>query len=334
MTRPPTSDEAAQFSRLMQGHIAMRLLLMAGRIGLIKLLADGPLHAEELAELTGLSSQVMPRILRAMSSIGVLEVKADGRYVGTGMLGMIDMLLAPGFDESSYIAWGHADHTLRTGEPAWDQVFGKPFYDSLDPNQLEAFNVWNTRATVASPPIAAMSFWSKYREIVDVGGGQGALIADILAANPGMKGHLLDRPESLRDAPVILQQRKVSDRCVIQPGNFFQEVPKGGDAYILSRVLLNWNDEKCLAILESIANATEEGATLVVIDLIIPPVDHPAYCFAVMNDLNLLVNFGGATRSESELRKLIEMAPFRVTHVEIFKPPSLIGIIIAQRKSL
>ncbi len=333
MPRPPTPDEAALFTRLGQGHVAMRLLLMAGRLGLVRLLADGPRGAADLAAATGSSPAVMPRMLRAMAALGIIEAQADGRFAGTGVLDLIDVLLVPGFDETSYTAWEHAGHSLRTGEPAWDQVFGKSFFDSLDAGQSDAFDLWNTATAASLAPIAAMEFWSDFHHVVDVGGGQGRLLAEILAANPDMEGQLLDRPESLRRSPELLERRGVADRCRLVPGSFFDEVPKGGDAYLLSRVLLNWNDEKCVAILDTIGRAAEAGSTLVVVDLLIPPPDHPAYCFAVVNDLNLLVGFGGGSRSESEWRRLIETGPFRVTGVEMSPPPSMMGVIFAVREA-
>ncbi len=326
---PPSSLD---MFTLGQGFMLSQALLTVGRLGIGKLVADGPRTSQELAEATKTHEPTLYRFLRALAAVGVFE-HLDGRRFGpTALSNHFDMLLVAPTDERSYQAWGHASHALQQGEPTWSQAHGKSIYGFLDesPEELATFSQWNTKTAEEwlAPLIDAYSF-SEAKTLIDVGGGEGQFISAILKANSHLSGILFDQPGVVQGALPHLQAAGVVQRCEVIGGSFFETIPSGGDIYVVSRVLLNWDEDKSIEILNNIHRAMNGQGKLLVVDFLIPDPDHPSYQTLVFNDLNLLVVFGGANRTETEWRQLIERTPFSVSQVIPAPPPSLLSIIEA-----
>jgi hypothetical protein len=164
---------------------------------------------------------------------------------------------------------------------------------------------------------------------VDVGGGQGVLLAAILQANPGMRGILFDLPHVLESAKRVMEAAGVGDRCEIVPGDFFASVPVGGDAYILKWVLLDWEAEDALTILRNCHRAMQAHGKLLGVEMLIPPGNAP-FAGKVI-DLGILVSVLGRHRTEAEYRGLLSAAGFTLSRVIPTQSPRQISILESVR---
>jgi predicted O-methyltransferase YrrM len=175
--------------------------------------------------------------------------------------------------------------------------------------------------------------FSPCRTVVDVGGGYGALLAAILGATPGLRGILLDRPEVVEGATRHLAAAGVLDRCAVVGGDMFTAVPSGGDAYVFSRVLHDWDDERATVALRHCRRVIEPRGTLLVIEEVILPGDAP--CTGKLIDLTMLVGPGGQERTEAEYRALYRAAGFALTQVipTQSRMSLLVGIPCAAREA-
>ena len=152
--------------------------------------------------------------------------------------------------------------------------------------------------------------FSRFGTLVDVGGGNGALLADVLASNPALRGVLFDQAHVVAGADQVLEAAGVADRCRIESGNFFEAVPEGGDAYLLKSIIHDWEDEDSSAILRVVRAAMSEGATLLVVER--EPGAPNEDARAKFSDLNMLVGPGGRERTQDEYASLFESTGFRL----------------------
>lgn len=162
--------------------------------------------------------------------------------------------------------------------------------------------------------------FTHFSKIIDVGGGHGTLIAEILKRNAQARGIIFDRRPVVEEAKKRLRGAGVVDRCECISGDFFASVPEGGDVYILSSVIHDWSDEKSLEILRNCHRAMGEDSKLLLVEMIIPEGDSPF--FGKFLDLNMLVNFGGKERTEKEYRTLLYSSGFQLVRIVPTKTPS------------
>lgn len=317
---------------LSQGFMISQAIFAMINLELDKLLADGPKTSENLAQATGCHELTLRRFLRALCAVGVFKYLGGNKFGQTPISEHFDILRNCFSMEPSYQAWRHTMYTLKTGKSAWHKEHGKDFYEYLQssPQEQQAFSTWNTKSIDdwLLPLVSSYDF-SIFDTLVAVGGGEGNCLASVVKANPKLKGILFDQPQVVKNAHTIIKAAGVEDRCEVIGGNFFESVPSGGDVYVLSRVLLNWNEEQSIQILKTCHKAMAGRGKFLVIDFMIPQPDHPSYQTLVFNDLNLLIAMGGANRTEDEWRKLIELASFTVTKAIPAPPPSLLSIIEA-----
>jgi SAM-dependent methyltransferase len=173
--------------------------------------------------------------------------------------------------------------------------------------------------------VAPVYDFSGLSSVVDVGGGRGALLAAILQRNPHLRGILFDRSQVIADAPPQLAAQGVAERCELVAGDFFQALPMGADAYILKWILVSWDDEPCLVILQNCRRALAPGGRLLVIERIIPAGNAPF--FGKLADLNLLVMYKGRHRTEMDYRTLFERAGFALSRVLPTHSPTEFSVI-------
>jgi predicted O-methyltransferase YrrM len=209
--------------------------------------------------------------------------------------------------------WEQLLHSVKTGTPAFEHVFGKEFFEYMnqDAEAAAIFNaVMTSGSTQVGVDVATAYDFSQARTVVDVGGGHGALLAAILKANPLARGILFDLPAVIKGARDLLEMEGVAERCDLMAGDFFESVPKDGDAYILKFIVHDWDDEHATAILKNCRRAMEKGKLLIV-ERPIPPgnlVSRGKY-----SDLNMLVLLRGRERTIAEYGVLFEAAGFRLT---------------------
>jgi predicted O-methyltransferase YrrM len=305
-----------------RGYQLSQALYVAAKLGVADCLRDGPRSSDELAQATGTHAPSLYRLLRVLASRGVFEEVTDGRF---GLTPLGDLLRS---DVVSSVRaelllwghpilwgpWGHLLHSVETGERAFDHLYGVGIWEYLarHPEDGAMFNA-GIAAGEYHTQLSTVYDFSGINLIVDIGGGNGRLLSAVLRANPATRGVLLDTPGVVSGADEILRAEGVAERCRVIAGDFFAELPSGGDVYVLSRVLMDWDDEHAVTILRNCRRAVAEQGRLLVMERVIPPDNAPS--LSQLSDLLSLAITGGRIRSESEMRQLFARARFRLTTV-------------------
>jgi O-methyltransferase domain len=312
---------ALVMQQLVQGVISTQLIGIAVKLQIADHLSEGARTSDHLAQILGLNAQALHRAMRALVSFGVFAETADGLFALTPMGellksdagGSVRNLAVAGYEVMLRTA-ASFHHTIQTGEPAFEHAFGRPFFDYLmaEPAIGALFAQSMTALShAAAAGLAAISDFSKARRIVDVGGGRGHFLATILKANPGLDGVVLDLPHVVPAAESYLEDEGVRARCQVVAGDFFEAVPSGGDVYLLSWILHDWDDERCVRILTACRKAMTYGARLIIVETILPDrvEQNP---FAIMSDLNMLMLVRGRERTLSEYVALLSRCGFKL----------------------
>jgi len=333
----------ATLSSLIMGYMPARVVHTAAHLGVCDLLADGPKTAAALAHATDTSTGPLLRLLRALASLGLLEdLGCDG--FGLTALGSQLRSNAPGSmrnvalmfgGDRAWRSWGELPHSVKTGESGTRRIYGVGTFEYLaaNPDQAVIFNkamAENTRRFTQAL-IAAYDF-SQFRKIIDVGGGNGALIAAIVAANPDIRGVVFDLPRGNAEASQNLADAGVAASCEVIAGDFFRSVPEGADAYILKHIIHDWDDEQSVAILKNCRDAMHPASKVVLLERVLPEKMEAtaANLRMAMADINMLAMPGGQERTTQEYRNLLTEAGLSIT--QILAIPGLdIGVIEAIR---
>ncbi len=312
---------------LVFGYTAAKMIDVAARLQVADHLAGGQRTTRELAETTGAHEQSLFRLLRGLACFGVVTQTGPDTFVlgpaggqlradTPGSIRSMVMLLCA---DETWRSWGELEYSVRTGQPAWDQVTGVPNFEYLakHPEQAAVFNAAMAEYTrAAAPGIVGRHDFSRYATIVDVGGGDGSLLAEVLKAAPRTRGTVFDLPAGLDAASRTLAAAGVADRATVTAGDFFTSVPAGADAYLLKSVLHDWDDEKAARILRTCRDAMAPGGAVLAVEPGLPStVDNPAVTGVVMSDLNMLVNTGGRERTLDEFRAVFTSAGLTLASV-------------------
>lgn len=319
---------------LLSGGVVAQCLYAVARLGVPDLLAAGPRPVAELAAGTGADPQALRRMLRALASMGLLRHSAPDSYALTSATELLRSDV-PGSLRAAAIlhgeevcrAFAEILHTVRTGEPAFDKVHGQPFYSYLTGHPETAAVFAEAMGSEPVPAIVSTLDFSEVSTVVDVGGGNGGLLAALLAANPGLRGVLLELPDSVAAARGRLAEAGVADRVEFVEGSFFDRIPPGGEVYLLSRVLHNWTDERAGQILCRLAVAMAPGARLLVVEKLLP--EEPGSAATAMVDLLMLGLLEGRDRTAGEYQELLEKAGFEVVAVRSSTSDSAEGVVEA-----
>ncbi len=315
---------AADLRRMIVGYRLSQALHVAAKLGVADLLADGPRHAEDLAVVTGSHSSSLYRVLRLLASEGVFEELEEGRFTLTPLAEPLrgdapDSLRARAIfdgEEWNWHPWGNLLHSTKTGGAAFDHTYGVAVFDYLKETPEAATSFDSLMAEQTRP--WALSVVDAYDfadigTVMDVGGGYGGLLAAILTANPHLKGVLVELPHVVAGARPKLKEAGLADRCEAVAGDFFQSIPDGGDAYILKHVLHDWDDDRCVSILDNCRRAISNEGRLLVVEILITPGNLPDYGRYL--DLIMLVLAKGRERTEEQYRTLFEAAGFTLSRV-------------------
>lgn len=297
--------------RILTGGWVAQATFTAVRLGVADVLDGRRLAPEEIAEEVGAHPGAMHRLLRLLAGVGLADADGDNRYGLTPMGAQLrgDALgpLATLYGEDYFAsAWDGLAHAVRTGEPAFEHVHGEPVFAHLagDPGKAAVFNAGMAAGASFFRGVPDVYDFSAARRVVDLAGGTGALLATILRSNPAARGVLFDVPEVVEAAPAHLARMGVLDRCELAAGDLFDAVPEGGDVYVLSRVLHDWDDERCAVLLANCAKAMEPGAELLVVERVVGQDSYLPLAY----DLHMMVMTGGRERTEAEYRALLEEA--------------------------
>lgn len=212
--------------------------------------------------------------------------------------------------------WGHLLHSIRTGDNAFIDLHGKSVWQFREehPEENEVFNRAMSALSRGNVEAIVKAYdFSKFRHIVDVGGGQGQLIIGVLNAHHEIRGILFDQRHVVTKTEAIIAAANLKSRCQIVAGNFFESVPAGADAYLMRIVLHDWEDHEALSILKVCREAVKPNSKLLIIERVIaPPNDGLA---SKLSDLNMLVSPGGCERTREEFADLCKAADFELTNV-------------------
>lgn len=310
------------------GHYISRALFVAAKLEIADLLKDGPRNYGDLAEATKTHAPSLNRMLRLLASVGVFEEREGGIFalkpLGETLCtsvsaSMRDVVLL--FAGSFYESWRELEYCVQTGEPGFRRVAPDADFFMLLAQDPEAAATFDKAMAAFAPQTAAAVVaaydFSAFQTVVDVGGGNGTLLIDILKANPRLGGIIFDLPHVTERAREQLQIAATADRCTVASGSFFAEVPKGADAYLLKHVIHDWNDERATVILKNCRTAMPARGKLLIVEGVYPPrIEESLPCrSAAANDVNMLVNTGGRQRSEAEFRELLTVSGFRLSRV-------------------
>ena len=290
-------------------------------LGIADLIADTALTAGELALRTNTDADALYRTLRVVACAGILTEDTEHRFglapLGAGLrdggpLRALAMLLGG----VHYQAWGDLLETVRTGEPAFPRVFGQPFLDYMAgaPELRDVVN--RSMSGLMQETVAAMTAaydFARIGTLVDVGGGQGALVQAVLARHPEIRAVLVELPPVAAAARAALDEGRFGDRVQTVGGSFFNRLPPDGDVYVLSRILQGLDDDQARRVLDRCAEALPVGGRVLVGEMVITS-DHST--LTAGEDLHMmLVTTGGRIRTEAEHRRLLEASGFQVSRV-------------------
>jgi multifunctional cyclase/dehydratase/O-methyltransferase len=310
---------------LTDGKRISRVLHVVAELGIADELAGGPLTVAELAARTSTHADSLGRVLRVAAAFGVFAEQPDGRYALTELSEALrsdvpgsqrDMVLYNG-DEMLWRSYGRLMHTVRTGEPAFEAAYGHGFFAHLeqDPQAGALFDRAMTGMSRATSRMLLDSFdFGRFGRIADIGGGRGWFLAELLGSHPQVRGTLVDRPAVVAEAHKFFEEAGVADRVEVVPGDFFEEVPAGRDAYVLKAVLHDWDDERAAAILGRIRTAlvgSPEGR-LLICEFLVGPANQ--WDRGKLLDLDMLIRFGGRERDEDQWRSLLATAGFELVN--------------------
>lgn len=326
-TAPAPADAPPPHAQLIQmclGYWVSRIVHAAVELGLADHLAAGPQDAQTLAGLTRTHAPSLHRLMRTLAGLGILTEDASHRFSLTP-LGEAMKTGAPGSARATILtlagnpisqAWDNLLYSLQTGKPGFDKAHGAPIFDWLaaHPQDASLFGETMIGFHGAEPAAVAAAYdFSKLGTVIDVGGGTGNLLTTILAAQKGPRGILFDLPHVVPEASALIQKRGLTDRVTIQSGSFFDSVPKGGDAYLLSHIIHDWSEEQCITILNHCRNAMKPGGRILIIEMVLPTGDtpHPGK----MLDIMMLVGPGGQERTVDEYHALLGKVGLRIARV-------------------
>jgi hypothetical protein len=314
----------AQLVQMALAYWTSRLLYAAAKLSLADHLAEAPKTAAELAQPTMTDAPSLYRLLRTLASLGLFTEDPAHRFALTP-LGEALKTGAAGSVRSSVLTLAgdfftptneQVLYSLRTGQSGFEKAYGMPLFEWLGDHPAEAamFNETMVGIHGAEPAaIAATYDFSQFATITDVGGSTGNLLTTILGRHAKPRGRLFDLPHVVRDAPALIAARGLTDRIKIEAGSFFEQIPPGSDAYLLSHIIHDWSEAQCLTILGNCRRAMKPESRLLIIEMVLAAGDAPH--FGKLLDIIMLAIPGGQERTEPEYRDLLDKAGFRLTRV-------------------
>ena len=330
MTKSLDSRTRLRLLDLIQGYRITQVLYAAASLGIAEALRGGPRAGGNLAAAVGAHEPSLVRLLRALISLGLVRLDPDERYGLTDAGTLLDgqspasvraaillegsMLYEHWSDLVDSVRTGQNTYQRRYGVDAWTYRVSHPERRKLFDGAMQEQSAWRVAAVVDAYDFSGLA------TIVDVGGGRGSLLAGILKKYPGASGVLFDQPAVVVNAAEVLAAAGVVDRCRVVGGSFFESVPADGDAYILSVVIHDWDDEPASAILTTCRRAMAGSSRLLLVERVLP--DQPSgEVSSYLSDLNMMHNLTGRERSGAEYRALLSESGFRLSRMVATQGP-------------
>ncbi len=306
--------------------MASAALYTVAKLKIADLLASGSRSIAELAREVEVNEDGLYRVMRLLASFGVFS-EVGLRYFS--LTPEAEALRSDARDSvRDLVVWMgnpfhlrvYADmlHSVRTGNPAVEKTTGLPCFDyfASDQEVSAEFNAGMTSISQMTVPAVLEAYdFSGIDTLVDVAGGHGFVLSSVLKKYPQMRGILFDIEHVIAGAKPKLEEIGLADRCATEYGDFFAEIPAGGDAYLMQHILHDWDDRRALTILHNVRRALEdkpEGRVLVLEDVIVPGND-PAFVKAL--DVEMLLMPGGRERTAEQFRDLFAAAGFSLERI-------------------
>ena len=339
MSTLSTKTENSPVDRMIEivaGFWAARAVHVAAKLGLADHLTDGPKTVEQLAAATSTHAPSLLRLLRALVGIEVLREVAPQRFASTPLgdtlhSGAADSMRAIAMSiigAEHYDAWQAVEHSVRTGETAFDFVHQMPIWKFFreNPSNAKDFDQAMTDFTRAIDPAVLKAYdFAPFKRIIDVGGGHGELLSAILLKHPKVRGTVFDQPYVAEGAARKFAALNLSARADTVGGDFFESIPAGGDAYMMKFIIHDWDEPRSIRILSNIRKGIAPNGKLLLLETVLPEGNEPH--FARFMDLNMLVMTGGRERTEREYADLLRQAGFHLARV--VQTESVISVVEA-----
>lgn len=316
-----------KLDKMITGYWISQAIYAAAKLDVAGHLKNGDKTVDELAADTGTNSDALYRLLRALASVGVFSESKHRSFSLTALAELLrddvpgsKRALALMSGDEQFAAWTEIEHSIRTGEKAFDKVFGQPIFDYLGehPEKAKIFDaaMVGIHGRESNAVLDAYDF-PETGVVVDIGGGNGSQIVGVLQKQTSLNGILFDLPHVVERAQSGIDEADLTDRCQLVGGSFFESVPAGGDLYMMRHIIHDWDEEKTSLILKNCHQAMSAESKLLVIESVISEGNQPFG--GKFLDLVMLLIPGGKERTEKEYHSLFDQAGFRV---EIIVPTS------------
>ena len=313
---PPTSSMA--LIRLMSGLWISQLIYVIAKLGIPDLLREGPRSAEELAAKTGTHAPSLYRVLRALTTVGVLFEDERGNFYLTPLSlhlrsevhGSLRSMAIMFGEPWHWDVWGSLLHSVRTGQPAFEHVHGMGTYEYVTEHADVAAVYDSAMTSITRQTAAAIADGYDFdgvKTIVDIGGGHGTLLIDLLTAHPHLSGTVYDLPHVVEGAKPAIEAAGLADRLYAVGGDCFEHIPPGADAYITKSFIHSFDDEQASRVLRTIREAMPPHGRVLVCEMVLPDDNEPH--FGKLLDIEMLTQSAdGRDRTQDQFRELFASA--------------------------
>jgi len=333
-------EEKIKIMELASAFILSRAIHIAAEIKIADHMINGPQNIKLLAQKTNMNVNALYRFLRLLASYDIFSHDDHNNFSLTPLAQQLVSTDPNSLwkwvtyhnDKNRWLAYGDMKYSIETGKPSFDHIFGKGYFDFLTENPLLAQQfdegMQNISAKENESIVHSYNF-STYSTIVDIGGGKGGLLTEIITNNLAQNGILFDLKHVQASATQYLTELNLQNHInFITSTGFFNPIPKNADLYILKRVLHDWSDEDCISILKNCHHAMQQDSRLLIIDTIVS--QENVRDFSKDIDIAMMVLCGGKERTQTEWKMLIEKADLQL--INIYTTPSMLSIIEVQKK--
>ena len=335
MAQRNTPAEPAVIQEILGSVAVARCLHVIADMAIADHVAERPMTVDELAATTGAHAGSLYRILRMLAARGIFAEDVEGRFhltpaaavLQSGGPGSVRNRLRLAWQDLIWASYGELPHTVMTGEPAFDRAHGLPLFDYLaaNPDANAAFD--RAMAQISGPEDAAVARaydFGVHCLVIDVGGGRGGLLAAVLERYPLVRGVLFEQPQVAAEADLL--HGGLLDRSTVETGDFFDSVPAGGDAYVLKRIVHDWDDADAANLLRRCRDAVRPDGRVLVVEAVIRPGNQPDPHKA--QDVGMMVLTRGRERSAAEFRSLFERSGLRLSRIIPVEESSSLSVLV------
>ena len=316
-------QENEQLGRIMAGAALSRAIASIAELGVADLIETGkPQPVEYLAKASKTHEASLYRILRFMASHGLFKETGDRQFDHTPLSEALRSDVPGSYRAGAqlyhtlFAGWDGLHHSVQTGEPGFNKVFGTPIFDYIQAHPelgpvfdagMTSLNCYETAGMLDAYDFSGINV------LADIGGGNGSLLSALLAHYPDMKGILFDLGHVIGRAKERLKAAGVAERCTVIEGSFFETIPAGADAYHFRHIIHDWTDAQCKQILDHCRDVIPASGKLLISDCVVPAGNEP--CMSKNMDITMLAFPGGQERTEAEFRSLLKASRFELASI-------------------